>query len=319
MTDGIDGRLRLTVLGGFLGSGKTTWLRHQLFAKTYGAVHVIVNEAAAAPLDDALLGRAQDLTLLAGACVCCAAKDRLQRCLLDLCDARSAMGPGTRLENVVLEASGLADPGAITQAIQAHPVLVRQIRVVETIVIVDAVNALSLIQQEPLSRRQIEAADRLILTKTETASAEQIALLCATLQMLAPGAEQSAVAFGSPLAWEPPQGGEPIPLPESDGADMAPITAHRLDLGETPDWTAFTVWLSALLYVHGDQIVRVKGVVRTPAGRLLLQTVRRSVQAPEILPDAAPCPTDNSIAVIGRGTDQGQLARSLARFVSPAS
>ena len=108
---------------------------------------------------------------------------------------------------------------------------------------------------------------------------------------------------------------QPCALPTLGDEGLSPIHASQLDLGAIPDWTAFTVWLSALLYARGDQIVRVKGVVRTPAGRLLLQTVRRSVQSPEILPDTEDgCATDNTIAVIGRGFTEGQLERSLAQF-----
>ena len=54
-----DTRLRLTLLGGYLGSGKTTWLRHQLHVGAFGPrVHVVVNEAAEVPVDDALLAGA---------------------------------------------------------------------------------------------------------------------------------------------------------------------------------------------------------------------------------------------------------------------
>ena len=65
-TDFADGRMRLTVLGGYLGSGKTTWLRHQLHVGSFGPVHVIVNEAAETGVDDVLLAAASGLTLLAG-------------------------------------------------------------------------------------------------------------------------------------------------------------------------------------------------------------------------------------------------------------
>ena len=98
MTTETEERLRLTILGGFLGSGKTTWLRHQLHEQAFGRVHVIVNEAANAPVDDALLRRADQMTLLAGACVCCDGRDQLRRTLLDLCDARSAKAaPSARI------------------------------------------------------------------------------------------------------------------------------------------------------------------------------------------------------------------------------
>lgn len=306
-------RLRLTILGGFLGAGKTTWLRHHLHAGTYPDVHVIVNEAADAPVDDALLATPK-MTLLAGACVCCTGQASLRTALRGICDDRSGTTEG-RTQTIVLETSGLADPGAVVALIQSDPILIRQILVAETVVIVDAPGALAQLTTEPLCRRQIAAADRLILTKTEGVSPAALTQLRATLHLLAPTATQSGAAFGTGFAL-PDLAADATPLALPDAEDI-PLTATRLDLGDTPDWTAFTVWLSALLYARGDRIVRVKGVIRTPAGRLLLQAVRTRVQSPEILPDApsdSGAPTDNSIAVIGRGFTQEQLEASLKRY-----
>ncbi len=319
MTNATEGRLRLTILGGYLGSGKTTWLRHQLHQKQYGRVHVIVNEAAGIPVDDALLRAADELTVLAGQCVCCEGQESLRQTLLRLCDERSRISdPSQRLEGIVLETSGLADPAAIITLVQDHPILARQIVITEIIVIVDALNARNQLRQETLSRAQIEAADRLILTKTEAADTRKIAELSATLSVLAPGAAQSATIFGSAAALPDIQEStQLISLPQLDGAKAAPIRPAQLDLGDAPDWTGFTVWLSALLHARGDEIVRVKGVVRTTAGRLLVQTVRKSVQSPEILPEPEePCDTDNSIAVFGRGFTQANLEASFRQFSS---
>ena len=314
-----ENRLRLTVLGGFLGSGKTTWLRHQLHEKAFGRVHLIVNEAAEAPVDGVLLGAADQITLLAGVCACCDGQQQLETLLLGLCDDRSSISdPTVRLETIVLETSGLADPAEILSLIQNHPILVRQIVIAEIIVIVDALNAVEQIQNEVLSRKQIEAADRLILTKTDLSTEQDTACLGVTLRSIAPGAMQLAASFGSPLVLRPPaQDVQGVALVKLSDKESDPILASRLDLGAKADWTAFTVWLSALLYARGDQIVRIKGVVCTPAGRLLLQTVRKSVQSPEILPDLnCPLETDNTIAVIGRGFTQSQLAKSFAHFLA---
>ena len=73
--------------------------------------------------------------------------------------------------------------------------------------------------------------------------------------------------------------------------------------------------LSALLHARGDRIVRVKGVIAAPAGRLLLQGVRREVQRPEIMPASGqPDARDNLLVLIGRGYAPADLARSLAGF-----
>ena len=74
------------------------------------------------------------------------------------------------------------------------------------------------------------------------------------------------------------------------------------------------MWLSALLHARGHDLVRVKGVVQTPAGRLLLQTVRRVVQSPEILPPSSQATEDGTLVFLGRGFDPDDLPKSLARF-----
>jgi G3E family GTPase len=77
-----DNRLPLIILGGWLGAGKTTWLRHQLHAGLQA--HVIVNEAAGVAVDDALLSQAKGVTVLAGGCACCNGRDDLVAALRSL-------------------------------------------------------------------------------------------------------------------------------------------------------------------------------------------------------------------------------------------
>ncbi|WP_141703072.1 GTP-binding protein, partial [Cereibacter johrii] len=107
-------------------------------------------------------------------------------------------------------------------------------------------------------------------------------------------------------------GAEPCPLPPLAAA--APIRPHRLRIGAEGGWVALSTWLSALLQARGEDVVRVKGVVRTPAGRLLLQSVRRMVQPPEILPEGTdlpgPAPEEGTLVLIGRNIDEDRLARS---------
>lgn len=318
-----DTRLRLTILGGYLGSGKTTWLRHQLHVGAFGPrVHVVVNEAAEVPVDDALLVGAEGMTLLAGGCCCCAGRDGLIAALRGLCDARSRLSADVpRLERIVLETSGLADPGAIVAAVQADPVLINHIVVDGTIVAVDALHALAQLATEPLGRRQVGAADRLVLTKTDACDPDALATLRATLAMLNGHATLTAAVLGEEVALPPlAPDAAPAVLPALSDEDLrGPIAPTQVAIPEGMDWSAFTLWLSALLHARGDDLVRVKGVVRTPAGRLLLQTVRKVVQSPEILPDQGDArhghAIDNHIVFIGRGYRPQDLGRSLHRFL----
>jgi G3E family GTPase len=307
----------MTVLGGYLGSGKTTWLRHQLHHGQLNDAFVIVNEAAETPVDDAVLGDARKLAVLAGGCVCCQARSDLVSVLREVCDVRSGVdSSGERLQRIVLETSGLADPGPIVEAVRGDPVLVHHIVVSEIIVAVDALNALEQLRGEPLGRAQVEVADRLVVTKIDAADETALVRLLATLRRLNPGAAISGAARGSVVGLPACDDAEPEPLPEPPPeAGRSPIFATRLVLDPTIDWTVFSVWLSALLHARGDDVLRVKGVARTPAGRLLLQSVRKTVQSPEILPEQNER-LDNVMVVIGRGYRAEDLSRSLQYFAT---
>lgn len=320
MTEKSDNRMRLTVLGGFLGSGKTTWLRHQLHHGLFKDAFVVVNEAAETPVDDALLTGSTKLAVLAGGCACCAGKADLITLLRKICDERSKTDSGeTRLGRIVLETSGLADPAPIIEAIKTDSILVHHIIVSETVVTVDALHALSQLTSEPLGRRQIEIADCMIVTKVDKANEAELAGLLATLQLLNPGAALFGAVRGSEIALPSFDNAEPHILAELSGeTERPPIFPAKLVIDHTIDWAAFSVWLSALLHARGEDVLRVKGVLRTPAGRLLLQTVRKIVQSPEILPEQTNGPDreDNTIVVIGRGYKADDLRRSLRHFAS---
>jgi G3E family GTPase len=309
-----DGRLRLTILGGYLGSGKTTWLRHQLFEGVFRGAHILVNEAAETPVDDTLLAsQAASVTMLAGGCACCTGKDDLVAELRTLCDAQSRVRPEERnTRQIVLETSGLADPAAILDAIQQDGVLVHHIRVAEIVVLVDTLHAAEQLRTEYLSRAQIEAADRIILTKVDAVPDTTLATVLATVRRLNPAAHIEAAIKGEKFTLPDLPTVPPYDLPQiKDGGD--PIEPTKIDIASDVDWAIFSVWLSALLYARGEDLVRVKGVFETPAGPLLIQAVRKSVQAPELLPPEAD-QHQNQIIFIGRGYTEDQLRQSLNYF-----
>jgi G3E family GTPase len=141
------------------------------------------------------------------------------------------------------------------------------------------------------------------------------------LRALNPGAEMFGTVKGTETALPTFDHAQPENLTELlADADLPPIFPSRLVIDKTIDWTAFSVWLSALLHARGNDVLRVKGVVQTPAGRLLVQTVRKIVQTPEILPEQSEGQQreDNMIVVIGRGYRSEDLRRSLQYFAATA-
>jgi G3E family GTPase len=309
-------RFFLTVLGGFLGAGKTTWLRHHLHSGVFRDAIVIVNEAASASVDHLLLGSANRVHVLAGGCVCCDGSEELLRLLREL-SAQACAGETSEIQRIVLETSGLADPRSILAAIASDQGLSRCIEVSEVVVIVDAVHGAELLRDEALARRQVSWADCLIVAKTDVVESQDVVRLLDAMQSLNP----TAARFGAVRGLE-------APLPDVAASvsreqceplndqNLDPVFASEIHLGDAT-WPAFAVWLSALLHARGDEFYRIKGVVNAPTGRLLIQAVRRHVQPPETLPGPIE-QGDGTLVVFGRGYSSEILQGSLDAFAEAA-
>ena len=312
-------RMRLTILGGFLGAGKSTWLRHQIFAGRLRNAYVMINEFADAPVDDAILQQAAGLYTLSGTCACCAGRPELVRMLRNICGQRSGKAQQA-VNHLILETTGVADPAGVIAAIESDPVLARHIVLGETVVLADGRFGLEQLRREALARKQAGIADRILVSKADLSAAGALADLVATLRALNPHARFAASDFGVETPLRCAGRGRPQSLPE---ANSAPITSAVLrppqNRARQIDWAGFSVWLSAMLYKHGASLIRVKGIVRAPAGRLLLQAVQHHMQTPEILPtDGAPHDPDaasNTIALIGRGIDTDVMEKSLRKYL----
>lgn len=199
----------LTILTGFLGSGKTTLLKAVLNSPAMAGTAVIVNEFGEVGLDDALIrstgGGASDSTvLLPSGCVCCEVQGDLIEALLKLHEDVLA-GRIPEIARVVLETTGLADPGPIARAIVSDRDLFRVYRLDGIVATVDAEHIRAQLAENSEAARQVALADRLVLTKTDRATAaiaEDAALLMGELNAAAPikrvvkGAVDPMLLFG---------------------------------------------------------------------------------------------------------------------------
>lgn len=319
-----DNRLDIVLLSGYLGSGKTTWLRHALFTKTFGHAQVFTQEAAEQPVDDLLLGEAMSVKVLTGTAGTPKGKEELISALLEVAESRTN-GQKRDLtttqpdisptpDTLIIETSGLADPEEIIVAIREHPILVYHFALKETIIMADALHFHVVLKTDALCRQQILSADRVVIAKSEEVSEQSLSNLVSTISKINPAAPISLSAFGveSPVPPLP----EPTEIYESTLANVGtPTTVVSLPIPKEIDWVEFTVWLSALLHARGDTILRVKGVLQTDEGTLLLQSVRKVMQQPEILPAEESDSRSGDIVFIGEGMNQGALLKSLSSFI----
>ncbi|MGM8897031.1 MULTISPECIES: GTP-binding protein [unclassified Psychrobacter] len=313
-----DNRLNIVLLSGYLGSGKTTWLRHALFTKRFGRAQVFTQEAAEQPVDDLLLGEAMSVNVLTGTAGTPKGKEELISALLTVAESRtngqtSDLADALISDTLIIETSGLADPKEIIVAIKEHPILIYHFALKETVIMADALHFHMALKTDALCRQQILSADRIVIAKSKEVAEQSLSNLVSTISNINPAVPISLSTFGveSPVPKLP----APTEIYETTLVNgVAPTTVVSLPIPKEVGWVEFTVWLSALLHARGDTILRVKGVLHTDEGPLLLQSVRKVMQQPEILPAVRSSFTSKDIVFIGEGINQEALLASLSSF-----
>lgn len=169
--DRTDERIPVTALTGFLGSGKTTLLNGLLRSHALRDAAVVVNEIGEVALDHLLVERVEDEVYLLGAgCICCSLQDDFAGTLGRLIERRRR-GEIPAFGHVIVETTGLADPGPVIAVVSQDETVSERYRFGGVAVTVDAVNALRQMAEHAEAARQIACADLAILTKTDLAGA----------------------------------------------------------------------------------------------------------------------------------------------------
>ncbi len=160
--------IAVTLLTGFLGAGKTTLLRHILNEQHGYKIAVIENEFGEVSVDTQLIGdRATQIKTLTNGCICCSRSNELQDALLALLDSLDK--GDIEFDRLVIECTGMADPGPIIQTFFNHEIICQRYLLNGVITLVDAVHADEQMNQFTLAQSQVGYADRILLTKTDIA------------------------------------------------------------------------------------------------------------------------------------------------------
>ena len=272
--------LPVTVLTGALGSGKTTVLSHLLRQPALARTAVIINEFGEVGLDHLLVAHSDEHTvLLESGCVCCTLRSDLADTLRDL-DARQAAGTLPPFERVVVETTGLADPGPIAHTLLTDPSLASRFRLQRILTTLDAVNAERELAGREESRRQVALADELLLTKVDLAAPDVAARAIAAARAINPVAQLVEVnhgrvdpgildggyhdlrAAGAPLErWLHTGALARHGHDHHDHHEHAGITSFAIVRDAPVRLQQVLARLETLTREHGDQLLRIKGVL----------------------------------------------------------
>ncbi len=185
-----------TILTGFLGAGKTTLLKRVLQEAHGQKIAVIENEFGEENIDNDILvsDTKEQIIQMSNGCICCTIREDLRTTLQDLA-ARKRKGE-LDFERVVIETTGLADPGPVTQTFFMDDEIAESFLLDSVITLVDAKHAAQQLNDRQEARRQVGFADQIFISKTDLVSAEELDALQHRLKHMNPRAPQKAVHFG---------------------------------------------------------------------------------------------------------------------------
>jgi G3E family GTPase len=279
-------RIPVTVVTGFLGAGKTTLVRRFLDSPEGHGTAVIVNEFGAVGLDDALLRASADETVLLGnGCMCCATRSDLQVALRRLVADRDR-GVIPHFARVLIETSGLADPGPILQTFATDRALGGEFYLEVVLSVLDAVTGAGNLERAPEARKQVILADRLVLSKTDLANAGTIEPLVQKLRELNPRAPVEIAVSGVLDPRHLLEGG----THSGNGrAGFVAEAAHTDDIAsfvitenKPMPWAAFVRTMETLIALRGADLLRAKGLLNVEGcrGPVIVQYVQHLAHPP---------------------------------------
>ncbi len=327
------------IITGFLGSGKTTLLSRLLACPDLADTAVLINEFGEVGLDHVLVEAVdEDIVLLQSGCICCTIRDDLSRAILDLYSRRE-QGLIPPFRRLVIETTGLADPTPIIATVLNDRVLHHHLHLGHVVSTVDGINGLANLDAHPETVKQAAVADRLLITKTDLADKATVERLHTALRRINPAAPIMEVIngdadpdllFGQDGAVEIANSAEvrrwldvDAYASHEDEHDQLDRNRHARDiyafcltLDRPIEWAAFGVWLTMLLHRHGNDILRVKGILNVLGSDVpvVVQGVQHLVHRPRHLNAWAFEDRHSRLVFIVRGLDEAAIRTSLERF-----
>ena len=207
-----------------------------------------------------------DVLLLPGGCACCGMRSGLAEALLRL-ERGARRGELPPFERIVVETSGLAEPGAILQLFAESALLVGRFRVEAVVTVVDALLGAGALDVDGTGLRQVLLADRLVLTKWETLARDALQRLDSRLAQLNPFAERIRAPRGAAdAAWlghsaSSSGAGKTMPAGAFRAAHDDAIESFALHWDHLEPLAGIGEWLHALAATHAGRMLRVKGIV----------------------------------------------------------
>ncbi|HEX5053485.1 MAG TPA: GTP-binding protein [Planctomycetota bacterium] len=275
----------LHVLTGFLGTGKTTLLSALLQEPGGERIAVLVNEVGELAIDHHLLEQIDEgIVAMPSGCICCTMRGELAEAI-----GRLLRFAPTR---IVLETTGLADPAPILHGLATDPRLAGSVHIAGVIAVTDALRLEDLLATQPEVRRQLELADRIVLSKGDLAP-QRLAAARSLLAAAAPGCEVRETVEGridaawllSPSVLAGMHDARVARLWLHHTSHAATFRTHAVQLPSPADIELVQLWLRLVTQLDGHRLLRIKGLVEclSTGDLFALQSAEHAVSPPRRL------------------------------------
>jgi G3E family GTPase len=306
----------VTVLTGFLGSGKTTLLKRILSEAHGQRIAVIENEYGEVGIDRELLRTStgsEEIIELANGCICCSMRGDLVLVLGDL--RRKRERGSLRLDRVLIETTGLADPGPVIRTFARHGPLAGRYRLDAVITVVDAKHGERTLDEFPEAQAQVGFADRLLLSKTDLVPEDAAARLSARLAGMNPHVPISLTPSGSTTIaelFDVPAAATGFRALQGQARHTDRIGSFAFRATQPFDLVRLDAFLASMVDLYGADMLRYKGVLDV-AGRderVIFQGVQTLTEVAWGAPWQAE-PRASALVFIGRDLPRALLERGL--------
>ena len=310
-----SGRVPVTVVTGFLGSGKTSLIKRLIETPAGEKTAIIVNEFGEIGFDQAILSTdEQEAILLGNGCLCCSIRTDLQETMRALFVSR--MRGSVDFRRVIIETSGVADPGPLLQTFLTDRALAEEFHLNSLIGVVDPLMFETTLASHPIARKQIALSDRIIMTKADLVTDSQRLKTERRVQALAHGRPVQSSRSGQ---IDPPFIlAEDMTLDEgqrypsiADEASHDGIISFPIIFNEPVRWDYFAEALRVLTQLRGKDILRIKGLVAVAeaSGPVMIQAVQHLIHPPLTLQEWPDQDQRSRLTFITNGVTKDQVTR----------
>ncbi len=318
----------VTILTGFLGSGKTTLLNRILGEQHGERIAVIENEFGETGVDNEILVRDEEeqIVEMNNGCLCCTVRGDLVRILGDL--GRKRRQGELRFDRVIIETTGLANPGPVAQTFFMDEAIRDQYLLDAVVTLVDAKHGERQLDEHDEARAQVGFADRILLSKTDLAAEGEVAALVERLRDMNPRAHLRKVHFGEADLREilDIRGFDLDAILEVDPAFLEEGHHHHDDDIQSFVWRdarplhmeKIETFLSLMVQNYGADLLRYKGVlnVQGEPRRMIFQGVHMLMGGSPGKPWGAGEARESMMVFIGRKLPRRLLEEGLAYCVA---